>query len=1130
MLELHLSNSLNMLADRLAVRLRAADKSLFETTTIVVPNATMKTYVQLEVARRLGIAANLDFVFLQSFFAGLIPEDERETTAILDRDVLQSLVFGLLADDALLSRPELAAVRDYLLAAGADSDVVDRRRFQLAGQVARLFDEYALTRPDLLDAWRDGTTLPKGHTQATTEAWERELWIRIFGKRGRLAELAKSEDGVTWLSLPQIFDRFPLESLEIPEELHAFGFTTISPIHQRVLLKLAERTAITLYGFTPGANTEGLGRFGTPAHETVELWKSLGVKPKIHKAPPTGETILERLQRELLDGETPKSRANPDGSVRVLACPSVAREVEIVAGEIWELVRAADAAGRKLRFNEIALLLAGREQDAYRSQIAAVLPQAHAIPVNSAALFRPQEHRVLEAVRLLLDLPLGTFKRDELLRLLVHPNVLALVPDADPEKWLAWVDELEILAGADRDELATTYVKGDLYNWDQGLKRLALGAFVSGERSRDPELVRVGDHDYLPLDHAQDELPSSVALILLARALIADARAAREGTHTLTEWADYFQRLVSSYLAPTDDDEEGILGIAARRLRGLEDLDFDGHPVSFRIAYELALAQIDSLGEHRGRDLTEGVVVAPLLQGRPIPFKAVFVLGLGEGGFPAASRSDLLDLRAHDRHPGDVSPTERDRLAFLEVLTATRETLALSYVARDATTGEKLAPSSVIREVEAALARSLDEKALASLTVHHELRRFDPAYFAPPLGSRIATAWNVPEAFREAQVRALRETRGTPPGDETARELVARLPPERQAAVGDLLGLLPSFSGSSRPRDTIRVSIRGLRDFLLSPLQAWAERQLGLRRDDEAEDVILREDEAFEPSPLVETVFLREVMADALRRGGTLAEAVTAAHEEHTRRAELTGKLPTGVFLEIAERNNARTLDQWTRNVGGALDEGELRALAPHRFGASEDYGATDVLHPAVVFELEKPRKLRVELTGRTDPILPGESGSVVFVAKEIPDEKHTLGGFLDHALLAAAGLPCTKKAFRVFTVPARFGAGPNSEKAFKPLTSKQARAWLEALIADFVTGSHAYLLGAEPVLEFLRDPSGYPLANRILYWRDKSRRQPSDAWGPIRNWKAYGPPENAADLAKRRLGPYVERSGGGGA
>ena len=50
-------------------------------------------------------------------------------------------------DEAFLEQPALAPVREYLLGAGPRPDVVDRRRCELAAQLARLFDEYAASRP-----------------------------------------------------------------------------------------------------------------------------------------------------------------------------------------------------------------------------------------------------------------------------------------------------------------------------------------------------------------------------------------------------------------------------------------------------------------------------------------------------------------------------------------------------------------------------------------------------------------------------------------------------------------------------------------------------------------------------------------------------------------------------------------------------------------------------------------------------------------------------------------------------------------------------------------------------------------------------------------------------------------------
>ena len=64
--------------------------------------------------------------------------------------------------------------------------------------------------------------------------------------------------------------------------------------------------------------------------------------------------------------------------------------------------------------------------------------------------------------------------------------------------------------------------------------------------------------------------------------------------------------------------------------------------------------------------------------------------------FPSAEGFGALDLRAGARQPGDVTPREQDEYIFLETLLAARERLYLSYVRRDAATGERKDPSSAL--------------------------------------------------------------------------------------------------------------------------------------------------------------------------------------------------------------------------------------------------------------------------------------------------------------------------------------------------------------------------------------------------------------------------------------------------
>ncbi|HKE18051.1 MAG TPA: exodeoxyribonuclease V subunit gamma, partial [Kofleriaceae bacterium] len=114
--------------------------------TVVVPNQMVAAYTRREVARRLGIAANLRFPHLDRFLADLCHAGR--PWRVLDRRLLQVLILALFEDGEL--HPELGQVRDYI---GARDGAGELRRVQLAGELADVLLDYAMSRPEMMTAW-----------------------------------------------------------------------------------------------------------------------------------------------------------------------------------------------------------------------------------------------------------------------------------------------------------------------------------------------------------------------------------------------------------------------------------------------------------------------------------------------------------------------------------------------------------------------------------------------------------------------------------------------------------------------------------------------------------------------------------------------------------------------------------------------------------------------------------------------------------------------------------------------------------------------------------------------------------------------------------------------------------------
>ena len=218
---------------------------------------------------------------------------------------------------------------------------------------------------------------------------------------------------------------------------------------------------------------------------------------------------------------------------------------------------------------------------------------------------------------------------------------------------------------------------------------------------------------------------------------------------------------------------------------------------------------------------------------RSLPFRVIFLCGLGEGRFPAAGAPDPLDLTRLEPRVGDVNPRERDKYLFLETLICARDRLYLSYVNRDAQTGDPLEPSPVVSELMRHLDRSHNQPSKVWIN-ELPLRRYDIEYFSDAANTDSGGPPNFsPAAWKESCARRLRDSlRGHLKETPQLTPVALR---QLNPSLVNWLGLCPIDGHRARtePSERVAISFRDLLGFLriarsrkLGPADARSSRGL----------------------------------------------------------------------------------------------------------------------------------------------------------------------------------------------------------------------------------------------------------------------------------------------------------------
>lgn len=1088
----------------------------FAPPLVAVPNRVVGRWLQYAIATRTQIAAGYRQVFFDELVAATLSGDG---FAPLDKARLEAVCASVLADDVLLAEPVMAEPRDFL-----DADGEERRgprRVQLAAQLADRMWQYALTRPDWLDAWERGVAADLGEHDEVLAAWQSRVWRAICER-------------ITLVPTPRMASVRRRAGLAAPGGVPVFvvGFSYQPRAYLDTLAYLAETRDVHVLAFSPCAEYWGdverrgrkrlavaaadpiaLERWGAPGRDYLAALAALSqgdiddrfVDATADAAVATARDLwsFDTLVRAAPGAAVADRGAARGPGVELLACPSVAREVEIVASEIVRMLREDP----EMRANEIAVLLPPGATDPYLGQIPAIFG-ALDLPFHVVDAPAVGHGHVAEAAGLLLSLPLGTFRRPELLGFMTHPAVQARHPHVDPADWVRWAEALGVVHGADGADHQGTYLEGEEhFHWEQGLRRLALGAFMAGAASNHDAIARLADRTYLPEELAADEQPAAATFALLARSLIADARWLRTQRRPLASWAEVLDALVVAYLGARGDRGTAELARVRGALTSLADLDLDGRLLDWREVHALAARRLAEVKGDRGEPLAHGVHVARLVPHRPLPFNAVFALGLGEEHFPASDRPPALDLR-RGRRAGDVSPRERDRYAFLETLLAARGRLTLSFVAREPVTGEPRSPSAVIHELAEMLApyvgTATPAEVLKHITVEHPLHRFDPRYADPRLTTSAA-----PTVSRE---RAASDMRATVERAASCRKLTVPSPRHLRRAIVDTpaLGPVARALGLGLGRDLPAASaetplvlrLSALRKFLESAPQGWAQAVLRLDQEDD-EDPVDRDEE-----PMVLAPIERAMVGRATFTRYLAGEPLDAAFARTWDRLRLSGAAPVGVFGDAAKKKLWELVQRW----GAELEHHGGRAQTFTVFGLGRRPTALARMLPPLVLTVEVGGVARrIELVGTSEPW--GEQcGSLVLVPSKAA-WRHKLRAAVDHVALAAAGQFQFGSKHLILD---REGAHAARHERWSP---EDARRYLTDLVHDLYATGHEYLMSVD-------------MSNASLEGKPVKADEPADGrpgsigYGPLRPSDDLEPPppEALAAMAERRFAPLARR------
>ncbi|MDK8462099.1 exodeoxyribonuclease V subunit gamma [Marinobacter sp. SS13-12] len=707
----------------------------------------------------MGIAAGMDFLFPARFiwqaYRAVLTSAGVPEQSPFDKSRLVWRLFRLLPD--LIAEDDVFAPLQRFMA-GADTET---RRYQLAGKIADLFDQYQVFRADWLADWEAGhdrLQMARGEHRELGEElrWQPVLWRKLVEDVGELAGTSRSRIHTRFMEEGQRLTAADRPS-DLPQRIVVFGVSSLPKQALEALSILSRVSQVVLCVHNPsefywadiisdrdllnadrkrGLAHPKLAQLTDPddlhqhANPLLAAWGKQGRdyirlldefdNPEAYKSriatpdgridifTPHGEpeqpVLLHQIQNDIRTLTSQQEMLDQKRSLDPFRDDSVvfhnAHSPQREVEILHDQLLAAFNSNPELRPRDVIVMVP--DVDTYAPHIQAVFgryPSSSRRYIPFTISDQGQRHRqpVLIALDTLMALPESRFGVSEIISLLEVPAVRSRFGIAESDL-----------------PLVRQWVEGANIRWGlhsdhrssldlpDGLER---NTWQAGLRRM---LLGYGtgrDDPWQGIEPFEEigGLQASVAGNL-CRFIdrLEDLWRELRATATPVGWLDLLQSILERFFDDLSDDELLLVNRLLRQAeQWLQDCDSAGMgevELPLNIVREILLEGLEEGGLNQ-RFLAGKVNFATLMPMRAIPFRHVCLLGMNDGDYPRSRPPVDFDLMALDYRPGDRSRREDDRYLFLEALLSAREQLYISWVGRSIRDDSERPPSVLVSQL-----------------------------------------------------------------------------------------------------------------------------------------------------------------------------------------------------------------------------------------------------------------------------------------------------------------------------------------------------------------------------------------------------------------------------------------------
>ncbi|MGM0597741.1 MAG: exodeoxyribonuclease V subunit gamma, partial [Myxococcota bacterium] len=483
---------------------------LLQPMYVVISDFSGATYLKTKIAVKQGLCSGIKFSPLITFLEERLKNDKK---ILSQQHLMLLLVNELVVKKGILDK-KFEKIHEELDLSNKNKTISEnafKKLLNLLSKMSFLYDKFSLTHTDYFHDWKKNNLQFKEGKNKNLEKLYREIWQLLFSDKYYLENQEGKKLELFGLVLEEaINDDYKNFFQNFPEELILIDFNILPQPVLNILTCIYEsnpENKLTILDFNLlnqswaevpftakqesfiRKNEEKLSftnwqsndlqacpllKWGAPLKDYYNIVENLiqdDYLPLDNDELMNPENNLEKLKYNIFIN-SPVETLNldkVDDSVNFLSAKSAKEEVNFVIQSILDKMKTNSA----LKFSDFLIAVHNNSENYFNLLAAAAEEFRVDLEIlGGEDLYSKNQH---DFIKLLFSVFKNNFQRESMIDFIMNSYLDCFASFEIRRKWVELINNLDIFEGLNKEEDTFQYPEKDIYNWEQGLRRLLFG-------------------------------------------------------------------------------------------------------------------------------------------------------------------------------------------------------------------------------------------------------------------------------------------------------------------------------------------------------------------------------------------------------------------------------------------------------------------------------------------------------------------------------------------------------------------------------------------------------------------------------------------------------------------------------